>query len=81
MGASCARATIGSTLVKLGPEHGLNRESSVHRDELVSLPKEVHALAIALDLNEEQTGRTNVPALVFLFVDRDLKGAKELLIL
>lgn len=30
-----------STQVKLGPEHGLKHESSIHCDELVSLPKEV----------------------------------------
>jgi mRNA interferase MazF len=29
-----------STQVKLGPEHGLKHESSIHCDELVSLPKE-----------------------------------------
>lgn len=28
-----------STQVKLGPEHGLKHESSIHCDELVSLPK------------------------------------------
>ena len=30
-----------STQVKLGPEHGLKHESSIHCDELVSLRKEV----------------------------------------
>jgi mRNA interferase MazF len=30
-----------STQVKLGPEHGLKHESSIHCDELVTLPKEV----------------------------------------
>jgi len=30
-----------STQVKVGPEHGLKHESSIHCDELVSLPKEV----------------------------------------
>jgi mRNA interferase MazF len=30
-----------STQVKLSPEHGLKHESSIHCDELVSLPKEV----------------------------------------
>ena len=30
-----------STQVKLGPDHGLKHESSIHCDELVSLPKEV----------------------------------------
>jgi len=30
-----------STEVKVGPEHGLKHESSIHCDELVSLPKEV----------------------------------------
>jgi mRNA interferase MazF len=30
-----------STQVKLVPEHGLKHESSVHCDELVSLPKEM----------------------------------------
>ena len=29
-----------STQVKLGPEHGLKHESSIHCDQLVSLPKE-----------------------------------------
>ena len=28
-----------STQVRVGPEHGLKRESSIHCDELVSLPK------------------------------------------
>jgi mRNA interferase MazF len=28
-----------STQIKLGPEHGLKHESSIHCDELVSLPK------------------------------------------
>lgn len=28
-----------STQVKLGPEHGLKHDSSIHCDELVSLPK------------------------------------------
>jgi len=30
-----------STQVRLGPEHGLKHESSIHCDELVSLSKEV----------------------------------------
>jgi len=30
-----------STQVRLGPEHGLKHESSIHCDELVSLPKEM----------------------------------------
>ena len=30
-----------STQVKLGPEHRLKHESSIHCDELVSLPKEM----------------------------------------
>lgn len=30
-----------STQVKLGPEHGLKHDSSIHCDELVSLPKEM----------------------------------------
>ena len=30
-----------STQVRIGPEHGLKQESSVHCDELVSLPKSI----------------------------------------
>ena len=29
------------TQVKLGPKHGLKHESSIHCDELVSVPKEI----------------------------------------